>query len=929
MTMRAPEQEASGTAGASQAKSNFELIGWGVAENSTHDLGTDLFVMVLMARDPRRFDLGQLVGAQVKSGPSWFRSVERNKDGDVVGWWFPADQEHWDAWLSHMIPHLIVLQDLESRISYWVHVTRDAVVSTGKQSKILVPRAQTVDMGHRDQLLAVATSQRPAAAWEGSAWRGAPDISDAEALRFALVTPRLVAPHPNASSVPATPERCLAMLVLGRSGDLRPGTGWGLQDVPEMTEAASSPNWRWRLVAALDGYLRHGDPQQLEWAVTAPRGASEAAAGAVVVANAWLECGQPADAARILQTLVDGDRCATVDHRWLQAQLARARAEQNRLLEARDLALDVQRVRYEYPHDASATAIAGAAANLVFSVSDYGDADLADVVTAADSMASWWRAQVLSWGLGQEATEMFQQWAGKEPSDAGRDDLRAAALMAGFTSDLSGWRHATSRLGRHRLMLTSSDSDSTEVSEGLTLMCRAGDHDGLRAATLRVMREGPAASVTEAAHHLRLELSTRTSLRADWALLTAGGDVVAQHDADRHVGWLLGAVANPEGPFSDRRATVQVATAIEAVGRLVQAGSIAIRQLIVDTVLDLDRQSDQDARAWAKVVRQIPAATWTVDDADRATRVAEAHQAELRYALRGAAARRLPGILGSVVDEAITRPDAAADAAIGDIRRLTVGQAEQVAAVCLDQLQRLDSKDPAAVHGFDWLRLLTIVSLNFSAAADWSEVLARIAAPIGPDELTASVEALARRAVDIPGSFRDDLTATLKAQRDRLVADDPDNWHGFFTRRDDLDEAITWALAAIQSLTRQHCVDLMPLLLGTVGEQVVATRLIAQFPQPGDLQTLVSLARSSEPRLRSSTAAALGHWAAHHPASAEPVHGVIDRLLDDPGTRIVRSLMSGLCSDNLNALRQHRKKLRDSRSAEVRIRVSELIGDSD
>lgn len=53
------------------AKANFELLGWGAVENTTHDLGTDLF---LMARDNRRFDLGLLVGAQVKNGPSWFRN---------------------------------------------------------------------------------------------------------------------------------------------------------------------------------------------------------------------------------------------------------------------------------------------------------------------------------------------------------------------------------------------------------------------------------------------------------------------------------------------------------------------------------------------------------------------------------------------------------------------------------------------------------------------------------------------------------------------------------------------------------------------------------------------------------------------------------------------------------------------------------------
>jgi len=100
------------------------------------------------------------------------------------------------------------------------------VIPSGKQSKIFVPREQTVDLAHRDQLLAVPVSQRPAAAWEGSAWTGASDVADSDMLRCALVVPRLIAPHPHASAVEATPERYLATLTLGRIDELRPGQNW-------------------------------------------------------------------------------------------------------------------------------------------------------------------------------------------------------------------------------------------------------------------------------------------------------------------------------------------------------------------------------------------------------------------------------------------------------------------------------------------------------------------------------------------------------------------------------------------------------------------------------------------------------------------------------------------------------------------------------
>jgi hypothetical protein len=138
----------------------------GTAENARHDLGTDLF---LAAKDARRFDL-------------------------------------------------LVLHDLETRTSYWRHVTAESIVSTGTGAKILVPRANTVDQEHREQLLAVATTQRASGGWEGTAWTGGPALAPRDLLRHPLLAPRLVAPHPNAGRA----DNCLSggrLLAQGRLQD--------------------------------------------------------------------------------------------------------------------------------------------------------------------------------------------------------------------------------------------------------------------------------------------------------------------------------------------------------------------------------------------------------------------------------------------------------------------------------------------------------------------------------------------------------------------------------------------------------------------------------------------------------------------------------------------------------------------------------------
>jgi hypothetical protein len=176
--MRSSRKMQIGGAGASEVTAAFELLGWGTVENTRHDLGTDLYVC---ARDERLFDLGLLVGVQVKTGEitgarrsRYFREEVRDPDGAVSGWWFrDDDRSHIDAWLSHGLPHLIVLHDLTSRTSYWEHVTSETVVPTGKGAKVLVQKANTIDDAHQDALLKVAATVRAGVAWEGSAWIGA------------------------------------------------------------------------------------------------------------------------------------------------------------------------------------------------------------------------------------------------------------------------------------------------------------------------------------------------------------------------------------------------------------------------------------------------------------------------------------------------------------------------------------------------------------------------------------------------------------------------------------------------------------------------------------------------------------------------------------------------------------------------------------
>lgn len=917
MALRAPATEATGTAGASQAKSNFERLGWGVAENSTHDLGTDLF---LMARDDRRVDLGLLVGAQVKSGPSAFRRPETDDTGAVVGWWFPESAEHFNAWLGHSLPHLLVLQDLETHRSYWVHITPETVTWTGRGAKILVPAAAVVDHDNQPDLLAVATSQRPALAWEGSAWDGAQQLAPPDALRWALILPRLIAPHPNAGFPnDLTPEQCIALVALVRIEELSEDRRRGLGQTPTMLQAADGPDFRWQLVEGLYQFVHDGAVEPLVDLARTAVDAADMAGGAVIAAAALLESGQAERAISILERVLDLDNASAVDQAWLEAQLARSYAETGRLVEARDLALRVQALRQNFPHDASATALAGSAARLVFQISDFGAVDFTGIIAASDSTAAWWRTQVLSWGLVSEAKQHFVAWSGGTPSDSGWSDLRAAALIAGFSADHSGWRHAISLAGRHRLLLTDPTSDLAPIVDALDALRVAGDERNLEAAAKKVTLDGPAQAAASLTGRLDLTRSTRTSLQADLILLTVAGDVTAEGAADRQLAVLLALLADPSGLEKQLHPTFRAQVdMLKAVRGLVASVSRTARRDLVEQIVTLTPEKDQlNAQRWAGVIAALPRSCWTPTIAARAAARAGEHDWPLEYALLAVASPHLPQVRERLLEEAINNHFAAVDA-LGEVRDIPLDRADQLLHLSLANLAVARSDAEAtggyAFGGTDWNWWLAVLSICFPDLADWDGLIGQISHPLThPAHLTRTFQLLASHTQDIPV---DRLSALADAVDQRKLLPDP--WGGTGV------EAARWASLALRDAAGHD--DVVPhLLMGSPDDRQNAALLIGRRRDRTWLPALVALAFDSNIAVRAVAAHAVGHWASREPG-IDQLHLLIDRFIDDPGTRIARRMMNGIDREaEPMGWAQHSNRLLTHQSAAVRRDARDLF----
>jgi tetratricopeptide (TPR) repeat protein len=639
----------------------FQRIGWGPIDNGKQDFGTDLFVLVF---DERGEQLGLMVGAQVKTGATGAFAEPKRDHGNVVGWWFrDDDRSHIDDWLRHSVPHVIVLCDEKSEVCYWAHVTPERVVPAGaKGARIFVPSDQTIDLEHREALLEIAGANRPGVAWEGSAWTGAADLLPRDRLRHALVTPRLIAPHPNAGkNDPIDADEAVALMVLARRHDLDRFADEH-DEVPELHAVPEDAAWRWRFAAALRRRMVLDESEDLIARVADAPTPADRAAATVAAATSLIEVARVADALELLDAAIERDEAEAVHHAWLLVQRARTRAEVGRIADAQDDALRAQGVRLAAPGDATASAIAASAAILLFNTANWEEADeededvatrdeededvatrdgkdVATLAISADTAASWWRSQITNSGLWGIAERSFAAWVEREPTThadgfPGHNKLIAAAVMASHAGEQSSWRSLISGVAKSDILAFDRHADPKEVAAALEQLRLPGDHKPLRDTVLRVVADGPAEAAAAAALAVDLDASTRTTVYADLALLGAAGDVLDRQVATRMVGVLLAAITEPERLEARTVPGYQLSAPIlDALIGVIAAADVSAQRAVAEHVLGLPAVEDYGvARAWIRLVRALPKGVWSLDDAGR-LRDTQRHDQRLHMAL--------------------------------------------------------------------------------------------------------------------------------------------------------------------------------------------------------------------------------------------------------------------------------------------------------
>ncbi len=626
MTTPVHSTSETGAMGEDMAKVIFQKIRWAPPEKLRQDIGTDLitFARDTAAPDAKAatYDRGAPVFMQVKGSEKEYLKPKHKHDGQP-GWWFAESTTyHFDHWLSFGLPYLLVLVDVTNQVAYWAEVTGKAIRSTGKGRKIFVPAARKVDADSLDALNKIATSRR-SYDLEGTAWTGKlNDLGPADRLRYALILPRLVAPHPNSEPDHVTFEEAAAMVLRNRGNELAHLAGIGHCPLPQ--DWATHKEWGWRFAYVLHELLTTGSSSRFPALASSARHRFERDACLVIDACiAYVGDG----ATRAAGLLKPSSATKPADRGWLKAHLAVLLFELDKPKEAAKAAKEALFAMKSLDGDVTVSAIRGGAAAVLYSTAGLAAGNVSETISAQDNAASWWRAQDVSWALEKDLKLRFERWAENNTmhivTSTARSELTSATWNAAFSAAWGSWRHLA-RLNSQLVFTTTADP--LQMASALSMLVYVGEKKAAKEAAQKLWMDGPVVPLKAAVTLLATRTWTKRDEGATLAVLGVAGDLLDAKAADATVARILdvlktgGAVRTHGGAWSFRWAEAD-----KALHRLLLAGSIKSHRACADVVAEQFAGADTGvADALVRVAHALATAELGIQRLRTLTKVATA-----------------------------------------------------------------------------------------------------------------------------------------------------------------------------------------------------------------------------------------------------------------------------------------------------------------
>lgn len=769
--------------------------------------------------------------------------------------------------------------------------------------------------------------------WERSSWTGYDPPVEGR-LRYALIVPRLLAPHPNRGAGKVLrPDQGLALAVQVRLRNLR-DYAKDLESVPKFSEWEQSADWEWRFVGSFVKRLIDGTPDPLLSLAGEASSPSDRAAASVAAACGLLDFDRIDEALDLIEDALAAEGYRVVDHAWLEAQRARFCHEVGHHEEALASAKRVRDHLAKVEGDATADAIDATAASLILSIT-LRDApeSFEEALIAGDTVAAWWRTQTISSGNEAIVKRTFEQWSRDRRITVGGEDVAnnrvlSAALMASHSGDQVGWANRTAELGRDQLLRLDRHADPEEGSAGLGNLRLGGDYKSLELAISHLAEDGPAKAVAAAAGSVDLTRSTRTTALTDLTMLQRGGDLLDIATADHTVSWLLATLADPTTFV--RRTTPTFLLDLQLVETLVGVIAAAGRpaqEAVIERLLEIPAEQEQlVAQQWANLLWSLPPDAWSDATARRAAHEAGRHHIVLERALLGVAARHGGNEEAQArLTEEAREGSVGALGELGSVAELPSQVAGEVIAGLVGPVhKRIEEAKGSRISfgGRDPAEALAVMNLWHHDVAQWDplvELLSTDAVPASHKLRTLGV--LASSSDGIPGPVVDRLHPVVSK-----LSEEPRQSHSPFEPQGDVRGPAVDLGLAIGAVDRERATEiLLAWLSGDTDERRWAVHIAYRLRRREDTGLLTTLAQDSDPDVRAAAAAAL---AAILPPPAGEDHAIAQGLLAalrDPGAAVPKGIAATLTSaDRPGSVGERiRRELRDHMSAAVRSSVAD------
>ena len=114
----------------------------------------------------------------------------------MIGWWFGFDANHEASWTNGRIAHIVVLISDEGTM-YWSKIESSQIDHSCQMPRILVRKDHVLKKTDEEELSEFACSTYEKSVFNGAVWNGLTSIKKQDRIRFAMLVPRVVAPHAN------------------------------------------------------------------------------------------------------------------------------------------------------------------------------------------------------------------------------------------------------------------------------------------------------------------------------------------------------------------------------------------------------------------------------------------------------------------------------------------------------------------------------------------------------------------------------------------------------------------------------------------------------------------------------------------------------------------------------------------------------------